>query len=93
VSTRLTWNADEAGNRRVVVVILRLPDGKHQGQLRQALGGNFILMTRRVEGSSRAKREVESLFGKLRWEPAPESLLRSDPTALQVAYLNLGELQ
>jgi hypothetical protein len=83
------FNVDDRGRRRVVVVVKRLEDGKHQAQLRQSLGGNAIMFSRRGKGSTEAKREVESLFGKLDWEPAPEKLMQSEPTANQVAYLNL----
>lgn len=81
---------DSKNSIRLVFVALRLGDGRYQVQVRQGVGGNGILYTRRVQGAtSAAKREVERLFGKLNWQLPPERLKQSEPNANQVAYLNV----
>ena len=73
---------------RIVIVALRLPDGRYQAQLRPSAGSNALFYSRRVSTTSGAKREAERLFGPLEWQQPPAALHESEPTVNQVAYWN-----
>jgi hypothetical protein len=73
---------------RIVIVIKNLGEGRYQASLRKDAGSNVLFFSRRQNRTSGAKRDAEALFGPLEWQAPPESLKRSEPDALQVAYWN-----